>query len=112
MNDGVFLSTLCADLVSLRRLEPGLVHLFRTKQPGEWISVAELYRVAGESGAAIKPELAVTWLTPPSGQPGYAVVLFCEDELQWSTTAHYNVARLLRNDNVPLTPVAVPDPAR
>jgi hypothetical protein len=106
------LSNFCANLVSLTRLEPGLVHLFRTKQPGEWVSVTELYRVAGASEEGIKSELAATWLTSPSNQPGYAVIFFCDDELQWNLTVYYNVAWLFRNDNSPLTPAAVPGPAR
>ena len=100
------LSNLCADLVSLTRLEPGLVHLFHHSRAGEWISVAELYRVAGAPDDGIKPELAATWLTPPSGQPGYALVLFCDDELQWSTTAYHNVGRLFRHETLPITSAA------
>ena len=98
------LSNLCADLVSLKRLEPGLVHLFRNRRAGEWVSVAELYRAAGAPDGAIKPELAVAWLTSPTALPGYAVVCFCDDEIQWSTTAYYNVARLLRSEAASLTP--------
>jgi hypothetical protein len=106
------LSNLCADLVSLKRLEPALVHLFRNKKPGEWVPVADLYRVAGAADATIKPELSATWLTSPSDQSGYAVVFFCDDELQWSTTAYHNVAGLFRDGTSPLTPAAGPGPAR
>lgn len=97
------LNNLCADLVSLRRLEPGLVHLFRDRQAGEWVPVAELYRFAGAPDDGIKPDLAATWLPSPSGQSGYAVVLFCDDELQWSLTAYHNVSGLFRDATSPAT---------
>jgi hypothetical protein len=103
------LSNRCADLVSLERLEPALVHLLRNRRAGEWVPVAELYRVAGATDAGIKPELAATWLSSPSNQPGYVVMLFCDDELQWNMTAYYNAERLAQ----PATPpAAVPGPAR
>lgn len=97
------LNNLCADLVSLRRLEPGLVHLFRDRPAGGWVPVAELYRRAGEPVEGIKPELVVTWLPSPSAQAGYAVVLFCDDDLQWSLTAYHNVGRALGEENARLT---------
>jgi hypothetical protein len=105
------LSNLCVDLVSLKQLEPGLLHLFRTKGCGEWASVSELYRIAGTSGEEIKPELAVTWLTSPSGQSGDAIVFFCDEELQWQTTAFYNTARLFRTESQPVLPAARTAPA-
>lgn len=89
------LNNLCADLVSLKRLEPGLVHLFRDRRAGEWVPVAELYLAAGAPDESIKPELAATWLPSPSAQPGRAIVYFCDDEIQWSLTAYYDAARLL-----------------
>ncbi len=99
----------CADLVSLKRLEPALVHLLQNRSAGEWIPVAELYRIAGDSVDGIKPELAATWLTSPSNQPSYVIVLFCDDELQWSMTAYYNAERLVQS----ATPSAAgPGPAR
>ena len=100
------LSNLCTDLVSLARLEPALVHLFRHTRAGEWISVAELYRTAGAPEEGIKPELAATWLPSPSDQPGYAVVLFCDEQLQWSMTAYHNVDRLFRDEASPVTSAA------
>jgi len=88
------LSNLCADLVSLRRLEPGLTYLFRDTRPGSWTPVRELYHRAGQPEAGVKPQLAAAWLPSPGG-PDYAVVLFFDDETKWSLTADYNVARLL-----------------
>ncbi len=89
------LSNQCAEVVGMAKFEPALLHLFQNHRAGEWVSVGELYRIVGEADE-IKPELAATWLTSPSNQPGYAVVYFCDDELQWSQTAYYNVDRLLQ----------------
>lgn len=88
------LSNLCADLVSLRKLEPGLVYLFHQKAPGSWVSVRELYSQAGEADQVIKDQLAAAWLPSPH-DPNYAVVLFYDDATKWSLTADYNIARLL-----------------
>jgi hypothetical protein len=86
LSDEDRLTERCADLVSCKRFEPALARLFQTKPAGEWVTVAELDGMAGGP--------AVTWLTSPNAQPGYAVIFFCDDELQWSMTAYYNVARL------------------
>jgi hypothetical protein len=88
------LSNLCTDLVTLRRFEGGLIHLFRQKNPGSWVSVRELYDRAGHSDRAIKSELTATWLPSPFDS-NYAVVLFFDDATKWSLTADYNVTRLL-----------------
>ena len=89
------LNNLCADLVSLRRLEPGLIRLFRDGPPGEWVPVGELYHAAGAADGSIKSELVAAWLPAPFGNSDYAVVLFYDDGTQWSLTASYHVARLL-----------------
>jgi hypothetical protein len=86
----------CADLVELAKFEPALIHLFQNRLAGEWVPVAELYRIAGASPDSIRPETAATWLSSPTNQPGYVVILFCDDELQWSMTAYYNADRLLQ----------------
>lgn len=106
------LSNLCADLVSLTRLGPALKHLFRTKPAGEWAAVAELYRAAGITDLGIKPELAAAWLPSRSAAPDYAVILFCDEDLNWSTTAFYSVGWLFREDDPQLTPAALPRPVR
>jgi hypothetical protein len=102
---------LCTDLVSLARLEPGLRRLFQNGA-GEWISVAELYRAVGPSDEPIKPELAAVWLPSPTGTPGYVVILFCDEDSQWSLTAYYNRGRLLGNEQPKLNLAASPRPAR
>lgn len=87
-------SNVCTDLVSLRKLEPALIHLFRDTTPGVWVPVRELYARAGHSGEAIKTGLAAAWLPSP-GDPDYAVVVFFDNETKWSLTADYHAARLL-----------------
>lgn len=89
------LSNLCADLVSLKRLEPALVDLFRDRPAGAWVPVADLYAVAGASTTDVPPSLKVAWLSSATDS-GYTAVTFYDDELKWSTSAVYNVARLLK----------------
>ena len=101
------LNNLCTDLVTLRRLEPALAHLFHEKSAGEWVTVAELYRAAGAADGAIKPELAAAWLPPPSGDPTAAVLTFCDEELQWGMTAYYNIGRLFPDEAARVRPTAV-----
>ena len=87
------LSNLSADLLSLRRLEPGLVHLF-DRPSGEWVPVAELFALAGADASEVPADLSAAWLS--AGGSGYAVVSFYADECKWSTSAVYNVARLMK----------------
>lgn len=89
------LSNQCADVVGMAKFEPALLHLLRNHRAGEWVPVAELYRLAGVA-EEIKPELAATWLPSPTNQPGYVVIFFCDDELMWSLTAYHNADRLLQ----------------
>lgn len=88
------LSNWCADLVSLRRFEPGLLHLFRERSPGEWVQVSDLYARAGEPPAPVPGGLVAAWLPSPT-DAGYAIVVFWDEETRWSLTAEYDVARLL-----------------
>lgn len=88
------ISNQCADLVSLKRLEPALVHLFRDRRPGAWAPVADLYAHAGVP-TDVPAGLSVAWM-PSASDSGYGVVSFYDDELKWSTSAVYNVARLLK----------------
>jgi hypothetical protein len=87
------LSNLCTDLVSLKRFEPALVHLFRERPSGAWVSVAELYQFAGVE-AVVPSSLQVAWLPAASGS-GYSAVTFFDDEQAWSLSAAYHTARLL-----------------
>ncbi|MEO2090964.1 MAG: hypothetical protein ABGY75_15915 [Gemmataceae bacterium] len=89
------LSNVCADLVSLKRLEPALVHLFRERPVGTWVPVRELYESAGTADD-IPGSVSAAWLPSPGGNFDYAVVSFYDDDLKWSMSAVYNVARLVR----------------
>jgi hypothetical protein len=97
------LGNLCMDLVSLRRSEPALVHLFRDTLPGAWVPVRELYERAGLAAEPIKAQLVAAWLPSPC-DPDYAVIVFFDDETKWSLTAECHAARLIRQH--PQSPVA------
>jgi hypothetical protein len=88
-------SYFCADLVSMSRLEPGLVHLLG--QPaGTWVAVRELYERSGQEVDEVDPNLMATWLNPPPGEgPGYVFVFCLDVESWWSFKAIYNAAWLL-----------------
>lgn len=90
------LSNVCADFVSEKRFEPALVYLFRDRAAGEWVPLADLYRRAGASAEGVRAATVVMRLPVPSGDDDSALVYFCDEELMWSTTAFYNVARLFR----------------
>jgi len=104
MDEEDIMNEKCADLVSVARLEPALIHLFGTKLPGEWVRVRDLYQIAGQSTDGIKPGLAASWLPSPD-TTGYAVVLFYDEDSLWSTTAWYNAARL-REQHPPIAVAA------
>jgi hypothetical protein len=53
------LSNVCADLVSEKRFEPALAHLFRECAAGAWVPLTDLYRRAGAPTADVRPEVAV-----------------------------------------------------
>jgi hypothetical protein len=89
------LSNLCADLVSLRRLEPGLACLFQRGR-GDWVRVRELYLGTEAPTEEIGPGLFAAWLRCPSGDPDYAVICFFDVDSGWSGQARYNVGRLTR----------------
>jgi hypothetical protein len=93
MDETDLLSNLCADLVSLRRLEPGLGMLFREPK-GSWVPVRELYSHAGQPDESIKENLVAAWLPSPT-DPNYSILVFLDDESKWSMTADYNSTRLL-----------------
>jgi hypothetical protein len=88
------LSNWCADLVSLRRLEPGMVRLLSDTAPGVWVPVRDLYATAGVDGPTGDLP-AASWLPGPGGDAGVAVIVFSDPDEGWSMTADYNAARLL-----------------
>ncbi|MGH7223587.1 MAG: hypothetical protein ACRELF_10190 [Gemmataceae bacterium] len=89
------MNNICADLVSLKRLEAFPVHLLTAKRPGEWVPVRELCLQAGLDAEDLRPDLFAAWLAEPTGDEGYAVILFYEEESMWTMAARYNRQRLL-----------------
>jgi hypothetical protein len=90
------ISNVCADLVSEKRLEPALLDLLRDHPAGVWVPMRELYARGGAGDDGIPGSVAAAWLPSPAGDSGYAVISFYDDDLKWSMSAVYNVARLLR----------------
>lgn len=94
-DDDIEIANACADLLGLKANEKFPLHLLRDKRAGEWIGVGELCRQSGVGARPIKPALFVTWLPDPIGHQEYAVVLFYDEDSQWSMAAHYNRGRLI-----------------
>jgi hypothetical protein len=107
MDEEDTLNNYCADLVSLAKLEPALVYLLGGRPMGAWTSVRSLYARAGYPDESIKADLVATWLVPPDGDPGGAVVLFLDWDSFWSMKAWYNVAHL--RERHPEMPAAAPE---
>lgn len=85
----------CTDLVSLRACEGFLSFLLGSKSPGEWVPVRESCSLLGVAMNDLGEGLFAAWLSDPTAEDGYAVILFYDDETKWSMAAHYNRARLL-----------------
>ncbi len=115
-DDEITLLNTCTDLVSLRKAEAFLLHLFHSKRPGEWICVREVCQRIGVPAGDLRPEVFATWLPDPMAHDGYAVILFYDDESKWSMAAHYNRARLLGggtpNQSLQPTGAALPASSR
>lgn len=89
------LNNFCADLVSMKRWEAFPVHLLIGKRTAEWVRVRELCLPAGLDVGDLKNDLFAAWLPDPTGDEGYAVILFYDEESMWTMAAHYNRQRLL-----------------
>ena len=106
------LTNFCTDLVTLKRWEAFPTHLLMGKRTGEWARVRELSLQAGLEGLDVKAKLEglevkdlfAAWLPDPSGNEGYAVILFYDEESLWTMAASYNRQRLLEGvlPNVPV----------
>jgi len=86
---------LCADLVSLTRLEPGLAYLFR--QPaGTWVTVNQLYDLSAAQSDRAFPDLTATWLPSPPGCGSDCIVfVFFDADSLWSMIAYYYAVDLV-----------------
>ncbi len=91
------LNNFCADLVSLKRWEAFPTHLLIAQQAAEWVRVRELGSRIGLSAEDVKADLFAAWLPDPTGDEGYAVILFYDEESMWTMAARYNRQRLLEN---------------
>jgi hypothetical protein len=94
-DEEITLFNACTDLVSLKKWEAFPLHLLGSKRPGEWVGVRDSCLQVGVPPGDVEPQLFATWLPDPRAQPGYAVILFYDDESKWSMAAHYNRLRLL-----------------
>lgn len=110
--DEINLFNICTDLVSLRKAEAFLLHLFQIRRPGDWVCVREVCLRVGVPPGDLRPAVFATWLPDPMAQDGYAVIVFYDDESKWSIAAHYHRARLLGvgtpNQTLQPTGVAIP----
>src|SRR6266446_6129591 len=59
-DDEITLLNTCTDLVSLRKAEAFLLHLFHSKRPGEWICVREVCQRIGVPAGDLRPEVFAT----------------------------------------------------
>ena len=91
---------LCADFLSERRYEAAVWKLVGTEKAGRWVRLRELFDVVRADTEGLPPTVWTTWLTYPS-DPDYAVIIFFDDQSQWSTSSVYNVARLSRTAATP-----------
>src|SRR5947209_4085668 len=89
------LNNFCADLVSLQRWEAFPVHLLIGKRPGEWVRVRELCLQAKPDVGGPELDPFAAWLPDPTGDEGYAVIIFYDEDSMWTTAARYNRRRLL-----------------
>ncbi len=88
---------LCADLVTLKRMEAFPLRLLRDQKPGEWVPVNRVCHTSGIDTTGAVSELVVTWLPDPFGDQEYAVIIFYDGETVQSFAARYNRRRLLDN---------------
>jgi hypothetical protein len=102
---------LCADLVSLKKYEPFLLHLLSRCQPGEWMDVATVCRQLQLEVGDSKLDLFGVWLPDPRGDSRYAVIVFYDEESIETFPARYNRQRLLKDaqpGNTPYTTEVTP----
>lgn len=84
----------CADVVSQKSSEKFLLSLLTQKRMGHWTAAGELAQQTGADLTGIGPDLYVTWVDDPSGNPAYALVLFFDDETKLTAAAQFNRAVL------------------
>jgi len=94
-DDEIGLYNACADLVTLAKKEAFPKYLLGSKRPGQWTGVRELCSQIGITPGDLGPDVFVTWLPDPTAHEAYAVIMFYDNESQWTMAAQYHRARLL-----------------
>jgi hypothetical protein len=94
-DENIRLSNFCADLVSLKRCEPFVLHLLANIQAGEWVCVEEVCTALGLAASGLNSDLFAAWISDPLGDEGYFLIVFYDRASLWSRTARYNGQRLL-----------------
>src|SRR5689334_3399896 len=88
------LDNACADLLSVAKYEAFPRTLFERGQ-GDWVNVDELCRTLGLAVTGLNSDVYASWLSDPTGDERYAVVIFYDHGSDWTTAGHYNRRRLL-----------------
>jgi hypothetical protein len=86
---------ICADLVSLKNMEPFLLRLLTGHVSGEWVQVEQACRESGLVLPQAMPDVVATWLLEPSGAEDFVLILFYDMKTYESLVAVYNRHRLL-----------------
>jgi hypothetical protein len=107
------LENACMDLVSERKYEPFLSELLRKQQKGDWARVQDLCRQSGTpmAGLVDAPHLFVTWLEDPSTDSSFAMIIFYDDDLKWTSGAQYNRSRLFQSSDTDSAPASRQEPS-
>jgi hypothetical protein len=93
--DETKLMNACADLVASRNNEAFPLLLLTKEQAGEWIPLSDFCSQIGLTAEALQPSVFATWLPDPMGNGDYVIIMFYDEESQWSMAAQYNRSRLL-----------------
>jgi hypothetical protein len=86
---------LCTDLVALKATEAFPRSLLTHHKIGEWVQVKRLCHEVGIDFVGMKDELVAAWLADPTGDRGFVVIIFFDNDSKESLAAHYNSGRLL-----------------
>ena len=89
--ESIGLDNFCADLVSVKKYEPFVLHLLTNTQPGKWIRVDELCATLGVPAEIVEPELFATRLEDPLGDEGYSLITFYDNASLWTSAARSKV---------------------
>src|SRR4051812_1067570 len=94
-DEEIALLNACTDLVSMKKYEAFPRALLGDKRAGEWTNVKTLCEQVGLPAGEFATSLFAGWLADPRNNDAYAVILFYDDESQWTTASHTNRQYLL-----------------